>query len=182
MDSEQAPATVGNERLHLLLNAHGDRLLRSAYLLCGNLTEAEDLVQETLLQAILSADRFRGESEVYTWLHGILLNKSRRYWRGRKRFLTASDQATLEVAIEDNVQNPGDREYVSRQIASAVRALSVEQREVIVLRFYENLKIDEIALRIGVSPGTVKSRLHYALRFLEARVPPELNHFTSTGT
>src|SRR3954464_14172722 len=81
------------------LHAHGDRLLRSAYLLCGDATEAQDLVQETFLQALKSADRFRGESAVHTWLHGILLNLSRHHWRKQKR-----------VVLDENIalETPSD--------------------------------------------------------------------------
>jgi RNA polymerase sigma-70 factor, ECF subfamily len=68
-----------------LVVSHGDRLFRSACLLCGDRAEAQDLVQETLLQAVRSGPRFRGCSSVYTWLHGILLNLTRHYYRDRKR-------------------------------------------------------------------------------------------------
>src|SRR5207247_2368613 len=61
----RTPPSVDAEAL---VEVHGERLLRSAYLLCGDATEAQDLVQETLLQAIKSAHRFRGDSAVYTWL------------------------------------------------------------------------------------------------------------------
>jgi RNA polymerase sigma-70 factor (ECF subfamily) len=60
-----------------LVASHGDRLFRSACLLCGDQAEAQDLVQETMLQSVRSAPRFRGCSTVYTWLHGILLNLTR---------------------------------------------------------------------------------------------------------
>ena len=63
-----------------------------------------------------------------------------------------------------------------------MQRLSPEHREVIVLRYYENLKIQEIAERTGVSKGTVKSRLHYAMRCLEQFLPRELNVFVSEGT
>lgn len=55
-------------------------------------------------------------------------------------------------------------------------------REVVVLRYYENMKIHEIASHAGVSVGTVKSRLHYAVRSLERLVPGELNLFAAEGT
>src|SRR5437868_6249365 len=74
-----------------LLAAHGERLLRSAYLLCGDENEAEDLVQETFLQAIKSAHRFRGDSAIYTWLHGILRNLCHRHLRKQKRLLFQED-------------------------------------------------------------------------------------------
>ena len=64
-----------------LLERYGTRLLRSAMLLCGNETEAHDLVQDTFVEAVRSAHRFRGNSGLYTWLHSILLNLTRHYHR-----------------------------------------------------------------------------------------------------
>lgn len=57
-----------------LVDAFGDRLLRSAFLLCRDESEAQDIVQDTLVEAARSARRFQGRSSVYTWLHAILLN------------------------------------------------------------------------------------------------------------
>jgi RNA polymerase sigma-70 factor, ECF subfamily len=163
------------------LHAYGDRLLRSAYLLCGDATEAQDLVQETFLQALKSAHRFRGESAIYTWLHGILLNLSRHHWRRQKRFVL-DESIALETPIDGAGEADPDREFRATRLARALQTLSPEHREVIVLRFYENLKIHEIAAHTRVSAGTIKSRLHYALRCLEKLVPDELNLFASEGT
>ena len=164
-----------------LLHAHGDRLLRSAYLLCGDATDAQDLVQETFLQALKSAHRFRGESALYTWLHGILLNVSRHHWRRQKR-LVLDEHVVLETASDSVAEADADREFRATRLARVLQTLSPEHREVIVLRFYENLKLHEIAAQTGVSAGTIKSRLHYALRCLEKLVPDELNLFASEGT
>ncbi|HTR41055.1 MAG TPA: RNA polymerase sigma factor [Pseudomonadales bacterium] len=70
-----------------LLNKYGDRLLRSAFLLCGNEAEAQDFVQETFLQTMRSVHRFQGRSGIYTWLHAILLNLIRHHRRGQKRLV-----------------------------------------------------------------------------------------------
>ena len=70
----------------------------------------------------------------------------------------------------------------ARRLAQALRKLSPDHREVIVLRYYENLKIEEIARQTGASKGTVKSRLHYAVRWLEQFIPREMNLFVSGGT
>ena len=163
------------------LHAHGDRLLRSAYLLCGNATEAQDLVQETFLQALKSAHRFRGESAPYTWLHGILLNVSRHHRRRQKRFVLDENLA-LETPDDGATEADADREFRATRLTRALQTLSPEHREVIVLRFYENLKLHEIAAQTGVSTGTIKSRLHYALRCLEKLVPDELNLFAPEST
>ena len=70
----------------------------------------------------------------------------------------------------------------SGALAEALRRLSEPHREVLVLRFYEDMKIHEIAARLGISKGTVKSRLHYAIAEMQRRLPGELNLFGACGT
>ena len=178
---DSASRTSESLDLQDLIASHGDRLLRSAFLLCGNETEAQDLVQETFLQAMKAAHRFRGDSTVYTWLHGILLNLCRRHLRKQKRLLF-EEEIVLKETVETSSTHEADQDFCADRLAQAVQRLSPEHREVIVLRYYENLKIQQIAERTGVSKGTVKSRLHYAMRCLEHFLPHELNLFVSDGT
>src|SRR6516165_6035602 len=101
MDGQELAEALRNqetEAVQELVRGYGDRLLRSAFLLCGSETDAEDLVQETFLQAIRSARRFRARSTLYTWLHAILLNLSRHYHRERKRLVYDDEAAEREVA------------------------------------------------------------------------------------
>jgi RNA polymerase sigma-70 factor (ECF subfamily) len=165
-----------------LVVAYGDRLLRSACLLCGDEAEAQDLVQETFLQAVRSAHRFGGRSSLYTWLHGILLNLTRHYHRDRKRLVYDDELAHAEAAPPDETPNGLDVEMTMGALAKALRRLSGPHREVIVLRFYEDMKIHEIAARLGISKGTVKSRLHYAIAEMQRRLPSHLNLFSARGT
>jgi RNA polymerase sigma-70 factor, ECF subfamily len=165
-----------------LVASCGDRLFRSACLLCGDQAEAQDLVQETLLQAIRSAERFRGGSNLYTWLHGILLNLTRHYHRDRKWVVYDEELAHRETPpAETNLSGP-DFEAASGALAEELQNLSAPHREVVVLRFYEDMKIHEIAAHLGISKGTVKSRLHYAIAELHRRMPGELNLFGVVGT
>jgi RNA polymerase sigma-70 factor (ECF subfamily) len=153
-----------------LLDQHGDRLLRSAYLLCGNAADAQDLAQETLLQAVKSAHRFRGDSALYTWLHGILLNLWRHHARQAAR-VTITD-AVPETAAETAAPGSAlDQASDSDALWDALGQLTAAHREVLVLRFYEELRLDEIAAQLEISTGTVKSRLHYALRELREQLP-----------
>jgi RNA polymerase sigma-70 factor (ECF subfamily) len=165
-----------------MVAAYGDRLFRSACLLCGDEAEAQDLVQETLLQGVRSAHRFGGRSSVYTWLHGILLNLTRHYHRDRKRLIYDEALARQEAGAAEDNPSRLDSESASNALAAALRQLSDPHREVLILRFYEELKIHEIADRLGISKGTVKSRLHYAIAEMQRRLPGELNLFGPCGT
>jgi RNA polymerase sigma-70 factor (ECF subfamily) len=165
-----------------LVRAYGDRLLLSAFLLCGNETEAEDIAQETFLQAIRSAHRFRSHSTVYTWLHAILLNVSRHSHRERKRLVYDQSAGSREAVDTGEAPFSGDLRAGAVSVEHALSQLSNRHREVLVLRFYEELKIGEIALRLGVSKGTVKSRLHYALGQMQKLLPKEMNLFGGPGT
>jgi len=165
-----------------LVASCGDRLFRSACLLCGDQAEAQDLVQETLLQAIRSVPRFWGNSSLYTWLHGILLNLTRHYHRDRKWVVYDEELAHREPPPVEVNPSGSDAEAASGALAEAMRGLSDAHREVLVLRFYEEMKIHEIAAHLGVSKGTVKSRLHYAIAEMQRQMPSELNLFGAGGT
>jgi RNA polymerase sigma-70 factor (ECF subfamily) len=173
----QAPGAVPE-----LVSLYGDRLLRSAYSLCGNEADARDIVQETLLQAIRSVHRFQGRSTVYTWLHAILLNLTRHYHRDRKRIVYDNELVGREVSLPDENPSQLDAGAASSALWKALGRLSVSHREVIILRYYENMKIHEIARQLGISKGTVKSRLHYAIGEMQKLLPGELNLFGACGT
>lgn len=183
--AEADPAPIPNPfaplDLESLIASHGERLLRSACLLTGDETEAQDLIQETFVQALKSAHRFRGDSAIYTWLHGILLNLTRRHLRKQKR-LVYEEERLLEETVPPCAVDGMDRDFYEAGLALALQKLSPEHREVVVLRYFEKLKLEEIAQRTGARKGTVKSRLHYALRSLEQIMPKEMNLFVSSDT
>jgi RNA polymerase sigma-70 factor (ECF subfamily) len=186
MDQEESPITrvAGRDlaSLEALIETHGTRLLRSATLLCGNETNAQDLVQDTFVAAFRSLHRFRGQASLYTWLHSILLNLTRHNRRDGKRLVYDNELALKEVAIFEEQPTASDLETAATELARALQQLSEPHREVLVLRYYEHLKIGEMARRLGVSTGTVKSRLHYAIQEMQKLFPPELNLFGASGT
>lgn len=156
-----------------LIDAYGTRLTRSACLLCGNETDAQDIVQETFITAIKSIKKFKGNSKLYTWLHGILINITR-HWLRRKKTHVALDD------IPDRSDNCADVKDVERRstksaLMKSIQKLSPEQREVVVLRYFEEMTIPEIAAATHTRKGTVKSRLHYALEKLKAIVPEDMH-------
>lgn len=149
----------GAERL---VSEYGNRLYAAALLLCSNSEDAEDLTFRTLNQAIRKIKTFDPSRNFYTWLYTILLNFRRMDLR-RKRTSVISIGSTAdlpEVAIEcfaEKLECSGND-----QLSEALKALSPQLREAVVLRYYDEKTIDEIATILQVPPGTVKSRLHNA--------------------
>jgi len=155
-----------------IIDAYHDKIFRSASMLLMNRHEAEDLTQDVFLAAIKSYGRFRGDSSVYTWLYKIMLNLFRKR-RSRNRLLQWSfnngdgQAEDFQVLFADTADAPDEvaqRIERSRRIADVLKHLSAKHREVVLLRFYEDKSYREIADIVGCSEGTVKSRLHHALK------------------
>jgi len=146
------------------------RLLSRAVALCGDQSLAEDLVQETLAEAWKSRARFDGSCRLSTWLHAILLHrhhKALRYARLRPFFCLnaeARDGALGRLqAMEGSPDEACEQDERAVLVRRCVNALPAKQREVLVLRFFGDASLEEIARATGVSLGTVKSRLFHAL-------------------
>lgn len=186
MDDDKALLAALKRRdpaaLEALIGSHGTRLFRSATLLCGNETNARDLVQDTFVEALRSVNRFRGQSGIYTWLHSILLNLARHHHRDNRRLVYDNELAAQDFPIEEEQAATLDLEMATTELTRVLRQLSDPHREVLVLRYYEHMKIGEIASRLGISTGTVKSRLHYAVLEMQKLFPAEMNLFGTGGT
>lgn len=149
-----------------------DRRFRLAGLLLGNAADAEDATQEAMLRAWRSADSLRDPARVDAWLDGILVNICRDRLRRRKvvRFISLADG--VAGPARDQFQAVLDRDEVVR----AMRDLDADQRIVVVLHYWGGLTLEGIADRLGWPVGTVKSRLHHALRRMRAALDVPLTH------
>ena len=144
-----------------------DGAYRYATLLLGDPAEAEDATHDAALAAWRHLEELREPGRFDAWFGRILANTCRDRLRARRRALPAIDalsSTAFSASTSDMAEVIGGRDAV----AAALQSLSAEHREVIVLRFYVDLTVDQIAARTGVGAGTVKSRLHYALRHLRA--------------
>ena len=124
---------------------------------------AADASQETFLTAQKVFHKFRGESNLTTWLFGIAHNECRRLSR-KQRF----EPVLLEIDPERPSDGNSETAIVDRQaLNQALCKLSPEHREIVILHEIEGLTYEEAALVLSVPVGTVKSRLHHA--FLQLR-------------
>jgi RNA polymerase sigma-70 factor (sigma-E family) len=146
---------AGSTSLHDLYDASYDRLVVQLFGLCGDLTQAEDAVQEAFVKAIGQGRAFDRVQNPEAWLRTVALNHQRNTWRHAKvvrRFVTSlpGSQAAPELS-PDHVA-----------VVQALAELDRDQRQVVVLRYLADLGPAEIAHELGLPEGTVKSRLSRA--------------------
>jgi RNA polymerase sigma-70 factor (sigma-E family) len=138
-------------------------LMRTAYLLTGDRYRAEDLLQGALVALALHWPKVR-DREPEGFVRTVLYRDAVSWWRRRRR---------ERLGAVPQAPSPGDlAEDVTRRLVlqRALTALSPRQRAVVVLRFYEDLGVEQTAAVLGVSPGTVKSQTHDALRRLREQL------------
>ena len=150
-----------------------DAALPGAYRLAVHIlsdpTDAEDAVQETLVLAWHGWPRLRDADRFGAWFDRILVNVCYERLRGRKR----SRSVVLPPQVGSQPGDPFASAVARDAIGRAMHALPPEQRIVVVLRYWRDLSIEEIAERVGIPSGTVRSRLHYAIRTLRSVVEVE---------
>jgi RNA polymerase sigma-70 factor, ECF subfamily len=147
-----------------LVDRHSRYLFGIAYSLTGHSSDAEDVVQETFVAVINS--KFRGESAVRTWLVQILIRRAAMLRRSKRRSTTSLDGAKDASAVAARGTGGSDAKL---DLAVMLEALSVEHRQVIVLRELEGMSYEEMSVALGVPRGTVESRLHRARNELRER-------------
>ena len=140
---------------------YSDMLLRCAYSICSNRSDAEDIVQETFVKLIKKNPKFRDEEHKKAWLLRVVINLSKdfvkSFWNRNKEHLEDFEELIGSDAIIDN----------DDEIWSLVDKLPIKYKIVIQLYYHEGLTIKEISSAIGKSVGTTSNRLNRARDLLK---------------
>lgn len=152
-----------------LLRTLADVWFRFCVSQTGDVERARDATQETALRFLNQLHGFRGQSKIETWSLGIAVNVLREQRRdaGRRDVsrLTIGIQPREFAEMEDR---PGRDEL--EKLRSVLHELPDRQREAIVLRFFEELSVEETAAAMNCAAGTVKATVHQAIRAMRARL------------
>ncbi|MFO0012878.1 MAG: RNA polymerase sigma factor [Planctomycetota bacterium] len=164
-----------------LVLRYQDRLYTAMISIVGNADEAEDVVQESFIQAYLKLDTFQQNSRFFTWVYRIAFNYALAR-RRRKRGVVSLEESRENTGNDPvaNGESPDDR--MSRHedaqlVHQALALLSEDHRSILVLREMEDLSYEEIADVLSISIGTVRSRLNRARAALKLQLEkfPEWN-------
>ena len=167
-----------------MVSRYWDRIYVMVHQLLRNQQDAEEVTQDAFIRAHRGLDRFRGDSAFSTWLYQIATNLARNrywYWWRRKRDksisidapVNAESDTTLSDLLPAELETPEDATVTQElvdSVASTMGRLSAKHREILILRNVKNLSYEEIASILGISVGTVKSRIARARESLRAKL------------
>jgi RNA polymerase sigma-70 factor, ECF subfamily len=162
------------EAFRWLVEEYGDLVRRTAYLIVRNTFLAEDLAQEAFLHAWRGMGGLRTEAGFKPWVMRILLNRIASH--GRRNVVPTTTLEALTILEEPADPEPGPAERAERaewqrEMAEAMSFLPFEWRQAILLRYYAELSIPEIAAALDWPEGTAKSRIHRGLEALRRHLP-----------
>lgn len=146
--------------LEVLIRTHGEELLRLSYTYVKNKEMAEDIVQDVLLKAYEQRGQFRGDASYRTYLYRMTINRSYDYlrsWSYKNTILTNKIQGIFKgtKSAEQHVLERSENQLLGNMVLE----LPIKYREIIIIYYYKELKIDGIAHLLSISDNTVKTRL-----------------------
>ena len=167
----------GDERAYVeLVNRYKDRLLNFVFQFLGDIEQAEDVVQDTMLRLYEKKHYYKEIAKFSTWIYTIARNLANTELRKRKRRKTTylsqlSKERQFEIpAIQDDVDQSLHNEFINDRIQSAIKNLPEHFKIVIILRDIQELSYEEISNIVEVPLGTIKSRINRARIQLQAEL------------
>ena len=162
--SDEALVEAANEgdvsAFEAIYYRYRDWVVRLAYRFTGNHDDALDVLQDTFAYFLKKFPRFRLSAKMTTFLYPVVKNLSIAVRRKGRRYV-------LDNGLLREVPAPPKERYASREeLAAALGSLPEGQREVLLMRFVDEMSLQEIATALGIPLGTVKSRLHNSLKTL----------------
>jgi len=164
---ESAPAQAIDTEFATALSEELPGAYRLAGYMLADAAEAQDAVQDASVRAWRAWSQLRDRDKFHSWFNQILVNVCRsKLRRQSKRRTTDIDEADLEAG------DPFRASLARDAVGRALSALSMELRTVVILRYWGDMPLAEIADRLGIPVGTVKSRHHAAMQALRRRIEP----------
>ncbi len=178
----------GDERaFRLLVNRWRSRLVNFCARRLGNPIDGEEVAQEVCVVLYEKINTFRGDSQFSTWLYRIAVNRCRNrygsWWSSLKRNgkrVSSVDRETSEIAVVDRDSSPEQnmqKVQAGKLLMSHLAHLPEIFREVVIFRDLEELSYEEIGAILGISEGTVKSRISRGRAMLQESVAEVRNEF-----
>lgn len=150
----------------MLVDGYSKLLYRQIYRYTNNHEDTDDVLQMTLVKAWRYLDSFRGDSTLYTWLFRIAYNECHTFLKRKSRNQLYGLPETYDTP--DNTSAGPDAEAIQQKLLAAIETLPEKQKEVFMLRYYEEMPYEEMSRLLGTSEGALKASYHHAVKKIEA--------------
>lgn len=153
---------------NLMVRKHQRRLYAFVRRMITDHDEAEDVLQNTFIKAWNGLDGFRADAQLFSWLYRIAHNECLNHLRRMRRGLFVSSDEVIErltTTLDNSEHFTGDA--IQRRLQQAVMKLPDKQRAVFTMRYFEELKYEEMSTITGTSVGALKSSYHIAVKKIE---------------
>lgn len=157
-----------NYGFNLIVNKYKQRIYWHIRRLVITHDDADDLVQNTFIKAWQNLENFREESQLYTWLYRIATNEALTFLnKKRKRFFIPIHDVEKELSnhIESDSLFTGDE--IQKKLQKAILTLPEKQRIVFNMKYFEEMKYDDMEEILGTSVGALKASYHHAVKKIE---------------
>lgn len=157
-----------------LVKKYHRRVFQLAYSFTRNRETADDISQEVFVKAYFALPKFRFRSEFSTWIYRIAMNHIMDYIRKRRVKILSLDDVSPDFAVQEDEtlkrEKAAEEEEKRKVVFEVLQSLPLKYRMIITLRDIQGFSYEEISQIMGVSPGTVDSRLHRARKMLKDKV------------
>ncbi len=159
----------------LLMDEYSERLYWHCRRLLISHEDADDALQNTLIKAWTNLDNFRAESGLYTWLFRIATNESITLINSRKRQYSGPESFDYESQLTNSLEADEwfDGDETQRKLQQAILTLPEKQRIVFNLKYFEEMKYEEMAGVLNTSVGALKASYHHAVKKIEKYITEE---------
>ena len=162
---------------HRLVDQFQGEIYRMIFYRTSSQMDAEDLTQDVMLKAYKNIGRLKSPEVFRSWLYRIAVNRVKDYYRKKQfksmfGFVSTDDEGfheTAELAVEPEVEDGISKKDFWRQIGQMLTSLSAMEKEVFLLRFFDQLTIREISAALNKNESTIKTHLYRALRKAKAK-------------
>ncbi|MCK0159908.1 RNA polymerase sigma factor [Allomuricauda sp. F6463D] len=153
----------------VLVNTYKERLYWHIRRIVLNHDDADDVLQNTFIKIFRNIDNFKGESKLYSWMYRIATNESLTFLKQKSKKMGVSDQELKERLVENleaDVYFEGDE--IQMKLQKALASLPDKQKLVFTMKYFEEMKYEDISDALGTSVGALKASYHLAVKKIEA--------------
>lgn len=166
--SKFAQKETRNYAFNLLVRQYQKRLYWHVRKMVINHDDADDLVQNVFIKAYNALENFRGESKIYTWLYKIATNECISFLnKNKKRFFVSASDVEHQLAGSLNSDSYISGNQIQMKLQQAILTLPPKQRLVFNMKYFEDMKYEDISEILGTSVGALKASYHHAVKKIE---------------